>query len=247
MHPVRSLQPDLAGKIAIVTGAGRGIGAEIGRALASHGAHVFLAARTEADLQAVGEQIRSDGGLATEAPTDLRSEEQIVSLFRLVEERSGRLDILINNAGIGMYGLVADFSAEDLDRMYQVNLRGMFLCSREAVRLMSPLGAGYIISIASVLGFKGYANQAGYTATKHGVMGVTKSLAVEVQGTGIRVSAVLPGAVYTELVRSARPDLDPAELLHPEDVAGAVLYLLSLSERAAVDAIYIRRRNSSPF
>jgi len=230
-----------------VTGAGRGIGAEISRALAACGALVYLAARTEADLQTVAGEIRSAGGTAAEAVTDLSSEEQIVSLFETVRTRSGRLDVLVNNAGIGLYGHVAEAPAEDLDRMYQVNLRGTFLCSREAMRLMTPAGGGYLINIASVLGFKGYVNQGGYTATKHGVMGLTKTLAAEAQEHGIRVSAVLPGAVYTELVRSARPDLDPAELLHPEDVAGAVLYLLSLSERAAVDQIYIRRRNSSPF
>lgn len=241
------MQPDLTGKRALVTGAGRGIGAAIGRALAAHGAHVFLAARTETELQALAKEIRSSGGLATPAPLDLRSEDQIVALFDAVRKSSGVLDILINNAGIGIYGTVADFAAEDLDSMYQVNLRGMFLCCREAMRQMIPAGAGYIISISSVVGFKGYPNQAGYTATKHGVMGITKALAAEAQEHGIRVSAVLPGGVYTGLVRDARPDLDPAELLQPEDVAGAVLYLLSLSNRAAVDQIYIRRRNSSPF
>jgi 3-oxoacyl-[acyl-carrier protein] reductase len=241
------VQPDLTGRSAVVTGASRGIGAVISRTLASHGAHVFLAARTEADLGRLAGEIRSSGGSASEVATDLSSEAQIVALFDTVRERAGGLDILINNAGIGIYGKVVDFAAEDLDRMYQINLRAMFLCSREAMRLMMPAGAGYIISIASVLGFKGYPNQAGYTASKHGVMGVTKALAVEAQEHGIRVSAVLPGGVYTDLVRVARPDLDPAELLYPDDIAGAVLYLLSLSDRAAVDEIYIRRRNSSPF
>jgi len=241
------VQPDLTGKRALVTGAGRGIGAAISRALAAHGAHVFLAARTETQLQALAKEIRSSGGLATPAPLDLRSEDQIVALFDSVRKSSGVLDILINNAGIGIYGTVADFAAKDLDSMYQVNLRGMFLCCREAMRQMIPAGAGYIISIASVVGFKGYPNQAGYTATKHGIMGITKALAAEAREHGIRVSAVLPGGVYTGMVHDARPDLDPAELLQPEDVAGAVLYLLSLSNRAAVDQIYIRRRNSSPF
>jgi 3-oxoacyl-[acyl-carrier protein] reductase len=241
------VQPELTGKIAIVTGAGRGIGAGISRALAACGAHVFLAARTEADLDKVAAEIRGAGGIASTVPTDLTDEAQICRLFGAVRESAGRLDILVNNAGIGIYGHVADFSAEDLDTMYRVNLRGMFLCSREAMRLMIPAGSGYIISIASVLGFKGYPNQGGYTASKHGVMGVTKSLAVEAQEHGIRVSAVLPGAVYTELAAAARPDLDPSVLLHPEDIADAVLYLLSLSDRAAVDQIYIRRRTSSPF
>jgi 3-oxoacyl-[acyl-carrier protein] reductase len=112
---------------------------------------------------------------------------------------------------------------------------------------MSPRRQGYIINISSVVGFKGYPNQAAYTATKHGVMGITKSLAVEAQPHGIRVSAVLPGGVDTALAAAGRPDLDRSVLLQPRDIAQAVLYLLSLSERAAVDEIYIRRRSSAPF
>jgi 3-oxoacyl-[acyl-carrier protein] reductase len=241
------VQPELSGKTALVTGAGRGIGAEIARALGACGATVFLAARTRTDLEKVAQGIRARGGSASVTPADITDEAQVRSLFASIREAGGGLDILINNAGIGVYGRVAEFAAEDLDRMYQVNLRGLFLCCREAMRMMMPAKSGYIISIASVLGFKGYANQGGYTASKHGVMGLTKSLAVEAQEHGIRVSAVLPGAVYTELAGAARPDLDPSVLLHPDDVAGAVLYLLSLSDRAAVDEIYIRRRKSSPF
>ena len=113
--------------------------------------------------------------------------------------------------------------------------------------MMAPAGRGTIVNISSVVGFKGYPNQAAYTATKHAVMGLTKSLAVEAQPQGIRVSAVLPGGVDTDLVRQARPDLDPAILLAPDDVAQAVMYLLSLSDRAAVDQIYLRRWSSKPF
>jgi 3-oxoacyl-[acyl-carrier protein] reductase len=112
---------------------------------------------------------------------------------------------------------------------------------------MEPRRRGYIINISSVVGFKGYVNQAAYAATKHGIMGLTKALALEAQPHGIRVSVVLPGGVDTELVRAARPDLDPKDLLQPDDIAQTVLYLLSLSDRAAVDQIYIRRRNSQPF
>jgi 3-oxoacyl-[acyl-carrier protein] reductase len=101
--------------------------------------------------------------------------------------------------------------------------------------------------IASVVGYKGYANQSAYTCSKHAVMGLAKALAVEAQPHGIRVCAVLPGGVATEMVREARPDLDPADLLDPDDVAQAVAYLLSLSPRAAVDQIVLRRAKSAPF
>ena len=240
------MQPDLTGQIAVVTGGGRGIGRAIGRALADAGARVIAAARTAAEIQAVADEIAAEGGQADAVPTDLADEASIQSLFATVRERWGRLDILVNNAGVGRYGPVADFLVKDLDQVIAVNLRGTFLCCQEAMRMMVPAGRGYIVNVSSVVGFKGYPNQAAYTATKHGVMGLTKSLAVEAQAHGIRASAVLPGGVDTDLVRQARPDLDPSVLLAPQDVAQAVLFLLSLSERAAVDQVYIRRRASKP-
>jgi len=241
------VQPDLSDQVAIVTGAGRGIGRAIARAVADAGARVAVAARTETEIQAVADEIARAGGQALAVPTDLADEASLRALFAAAADRWGRLDVLVNNAGVGRYGPVADFPVEDLDQVIAVNLRGTFLCCQEAVRMMAPAGRGTIVNISSVVGFKGYPNQAAYTATKHAVMGLTKSLAVEAQPQGIRVSAILPGGVDTDLVRQARPDLDPAILLAPDDVAQAVMYLLSLSDRAAVDQIYLRRWSSKPF
>lgn len=241
------MTPDLSGQVAIVTGGGRGIGRAIALALGAHGARVACAARTESEIAAVARKIADAGGEALAHPVDLADERGIQELFERVAEECGRLDVLVNNAGIGRFGPVAEFEAADLDAVLAVNLRGTFLCCREAMRRMIPGGSGTIINVSSVVGFKGYPNQAAYTASKHGIMGLTKSLAVEAQAHGIRVSAVLPGGVDTGLVGDARPDLDRAALLRPEDVAQSVLYLLSLSDRAAVDQIYIRRRSSRPF
>jgi 3-oxoacyl-[acyl-carrier protein] reductase len=238
---------DLSGQSALVTGAGRGIGRAIGSALASAGARVFLAARTTDQLESAAREIRQHGGTAVPAPTDLSKEEDIQSLFQRISDQAGGLDILVNNAGVGFFGPLAEFSSSDFDRVMQVNTKATFLCCQQALRLMIPKRKGYIINISSVVGFKGYPNQAAYTASKHAVMGLTKSLAVEAQEQGIRVSAVLPGGVDTKMVAEARPDLDPKILLQPEDIAHTVLYLLSLSDRAAVDQIYIRRRGSQPF
>lgn len=241
------MEPRLEGKVALVTGGGRGIGRAISKALAAAGAHVVVTARTQGQIDAVAKEIADAGGAAAAMAMDLAEESSVRRVFAAVRERLGRLDVLVNNAGIGLYGPVKDVPLEDLDRMVGVNLRGTFLCCQEAMRIMAPQKSGYIINISSVVGFKGYPKQAGYAATKHGVMGLTKSLAVEAQEHGIRTSAILPGGVDTAMVREARPDLDPAILLQPEDVAQAVLYLLSLSDRAAVDEIYIRRRTSQPF
>jgi 3-oxoacyl-[acyl-carrier protein] reductase len=238
---------DLADKVAVVTGAGRGIGRAIATELAKAGAHVIAAARTASELDTVASELVAAGHDARAVPTDVSAESSVAALFALIARDYGRLDILINNAGVGLYGPVADFSVADFDTVMNVNVRGAFLCSQQALRLMLPRRSGYIINLSSVVGFKGYVNQGAYSASKHAIMGLTKVMAAEAQKHGIRVSVILPGGVDTGLVGNARPDLRREELLQPADIAAAVLYLLSLSDRAAVDEIYIRRRNSQPW
>ena len=238
---------ELEGKVAVVTGAGRGIGRAISVALGRARAAVVVTARTAEQIDAAAREITDAGGQAVAIGADVAQESDICSLFDQVRQRFGRLDVLINNAGLGLFGLVEDLAAADFDQVVAVNLRGPFLCCREAMRMMIPQAGGTIINISSVVGFKGYPNQSAYAATKHGVMGLTKSLAAEAQKHGIRISAILPGGVYTDLIRAARPDLDPSVLMQPEDIAQTVMYLLSLSDNAAVDQIYIRRRASQPF
>jgi 3-oxoacyl-[acyl-carrier protein] reductase len=238
---------DLRGSVALVTGASRGIGRSTSVALAEAGAHVVMSARSGDVLDSVKAGIEGRGGRATVVPADLAAEADIESLFRKVKSGPGRLDILVNNAGIGLWGKLVDFPIGDFDRLVAVNVRGMYLCCQQALRLMIPAKRGFIINISSVVGFKGYPKQSAYTATKHAVMGLTKSLAVEVQEHNIHVSAILPGGVDTGFIGDARPDLDRSVLMPPEDIANTVLYLLSLSDRAWVDEIYIRRRTGTPF
>ena len=237
----------LDGQVALVTGAGRGIGRAIATALAGAGAHVVVAARTAAEIEAVANQISANGGAATAIPVDITNEASVEALFRKLSDELGRLDILVNNAGLGLFGTVKDSPPDEFERVVEVNLNGTFLCCQQALRMMTEQHSGYIINISSVVGFKGYANQAAYTASKHGVMGLTKAVAVEAQPDGIRVSVISPGGTDTEMIAQARPDIDRSTLMPPDDIANTVLYLLSLSDRAHVDEIYIRRRASSPF
>jgi 3-oxoacyl-[acyl-carrier protein] reductase len=230
-----------------VTGAGRGIGRAVAVALAEAGARVVAAARTVAEIESLAREQSAAGRDVRALAVDIGSEDSILALFKQIEQHYGSLDVLVNNAGIGIYGPVAEFNSADFDRLMNVNVRGPFLCSREALKLMVPRRSGYIINVSSVVGFKGYVNQGAYSASKHAIMGLTKVLAVEAQKHGIRVSVISPGGVDTGLVGNARPDLKREELLRPEDIAGTVLYLLSLSDRAAIDEIYIRRRTSAPF
>lgn len=242
-----SINLDLSGQTAIVTGAGRGIGRATALSLAENGAAVVLAARTAPQIESVAEEITANGGTALPVVCDIAREEDIQNLFTRLDAFSNQLDIIINNAAIGRYGLFQEFSTSDLDDLLAVNVRGTYICCREALLRMIPQKKGAIINISSVVGIKGYQNQSAYTASKHAIVGMTKSLAVEAQRYNIRVSVIHPGGVDTQLVRDARPDLAPEILMQPEDIAHAILFLLSLSERCAVDEIAIRRRGSSPF
>ena len=238
---------DLKNRVALITGASRGIGRGISLMLADSGVHVILTARSMDKLQKVKEEITSRGGNATVIPTDIAKEQDIKTLFKIIKDKFGRLDIVINNAGIGIWGKLVDFSIEDFDKIMNINVRGTYLCCQQAMKMMITQKNGYIINISSVVGFKGYPNQSAYTASKHAIMGLTKSLAVEAQEHNIRISAILPGGVETDLSVKARPDLDRSLLILPEDIAKTVLYLLSLSDRAMVDQIFVRRMSSSPF
>lgn len=242
-----SIQVDLKGKIAIVTGAGRGIGRAIALALGKNGAMVVAAARTESEITAVSDEIIKKGGASTPFRCDISNEPQINQLFSFVTKEFQQIDILVNDAGIGRYGAMQDFPTHSLDELLDINVRGTYLCCREALRQMIQRRSGTIINISSVVGIKGYRNQSAYTASKHAVVGMTKSLAAEAQQYHIRTSVIHPGGVDTGLVADARPDLDRSVLMQPEDIAYAVLFLLGLSERCAVDEIYIRRRSSIPF
>jgi len=238
---------ELKGKIVLVTGASKGIGKNISTTLAKEDAIVVLTSRNKEMLGKVQEEIHSSGGKAIVIPADISKEKEVLNLFSNIRDQFGRLDILINNAAALVTGGMLDFSLKDYDKIMDTNLRGLFMCCQQALKLMLPRKNGYIINISSVVGFKGYAGQSAYTASKHGVMGITKSLAAEVYKDGIYVSAILPGGVDTELAWYARPDIDRSVLISPKDIADTVAYLLHLSDTAWVDQIYIHRKAAQPF
>jgi 3-oxoacyl-[acyl-carrier protein] reductase len=224
---------DLQHQTALVTGANRGIGKAIAENLAAAGVTVLAGVRQAGTAPAGCQEII----------LDVADEASVQQAFSKIDT----LDILINNAGIGRYGDLADFSSADFDAVLQTNLRGVFLCSRAAMQLMRPQNSGYIICIGSVVSVKGYPQQAAYTASKHGVLGLCKSLAVEAQAANIRVSAVLPGGVDTDMVAQARPDLDRSGLIQAADIAHTVRFLLTLPSSCAIDQIALRRPGASPF
>ena len=238
---------ELEGKIALVTGASMGIGKSISIALAREGAVVLIAARTLAKLKETKKEIESFGGKAFIIRTDLAEQRQIEVLFENIKKEFGRLDIIINNAAITVTGKLIDFSTEDFDRLINVNLKAVYLCCQHALRIMVPQKSGLIINISSNVVYKGYPAQSIYSATKSGVLAITKSIANEHQQDGISVAIIHPGAVDTVLATQARPDIDRKLLIRPEDIADTVLYMLKLSDTAWVDEIIVRRKSAKPF
>ena len=202
----------LAGQVAIVTGASRGIGRAIARALAGAGVSVALAARSARALEELADEIQSRGGRALAVPTDLARDSDLPALIETSVAELGRLDILVNNAGLGIYGPIDRTTDKQWDVIMAVNARAPFILCREAIPHLREAGGGAIVNVASVLGVKGYVRQGAYTASKHAMMGFSKVLAQEVQGDGIRVHTICPGGVDTEMATNARPDLDRSAL-----------------------------------
>lgn len=237
----------LNGRVAIVTGANGGIGRAIALSLAGQGARLALAARRAPALQAVRAEIEASGGQAACVPTDVSREREVVRLVQDTVARFGRLHIVVNNAGLGIFGPLAEMTAEQWDSVMAVNARGPFLLCREAIPYLRQQPQSFIVNISSVVGIKGYANQAAYSASKHALMGMSAALAKEVQPDGIRVHAICPGGVDTPMVRQARPDLDPSGLMDPQEIADLVLFLVTREGNAVVDQVHVRRAASTPW
>jgi len=187
------------GRVAVVTGAGRGLGAAIAEELAARGAAVVVADRSEEHAQASAARLRSAGGRATPLVADVSDPGQVTALFDATLREHGRLDVLVNNAGVGAVAPSEELAQEVWSRTLAVNLTGTFLCAQAAARHMLPAGRGVIVNIGSVFAVTGMPMRAAYAASKHAVVGLTKVLATEWADRGVRVVAVDPAYVRTAL------------------------------------------------
>lgn len=225
---------DLKGKVAVVTGASRGIGLEIAKTLASCGARVAIVSTKE--RPEVAEQVAKDSGAEAKSfACDVSDAEQVESVFKAILEAFGQIDILVNNAGITRDGLMMRMKDADFDDVIRTNLRSAFLCTRAVIRHMMGRRQGRIVNMASINGIRAQAGQSNYAASKAGVIGLTKTNSMEFAGRGITVNAVAPGCIATDMTAKLTQEtlekfknaIPLKRMGEPKDVANAVAFLVS--------------------
>ena len=226
---------ELQNKVALVTGGAQGIGKTIGEELTKAGAHVVLGDVNLEGAQLTAEAINNNGGSASAIKIDVSNATEVQQVFDIIMKDKKPVDIVVNNAGITRDGLMLRMKEIDWDLVLDINLKGSFLCSQQAAKQMMKQKSGVIVNISSIVGVMGNFGQANYSASKAGVIGLTKTLAREVASRGIRVNAVAPGFIDTEMTRTLDETIRQklieqiplSRLGLPEDVARCVSFLVS--------------------
>jgi len=232
--------PDLTGKVAIVTGSTKGIGLAIAEHLVRAGASVVVSSRSEGDVRETAERLGTFAdGKVLGVPCDVRDPEACASLVQETVARLGRLDVLVNNAGLGIFKPIADMSVDEWRTQIDTNLGGVFYCSKAAVPHLSATGDGWIINIGSLAGRNTFAGGTGYNASKFGLVGMTEAMMLDIRHEDVRVSLIMPGSVNTWFNgREQKADRDWR--LQADDCALAVMQLLEYPKEAHVSRIEMR-------
>ncbi len=229
-------------KVVVVTGGGRGIGRAICRRFAATGAHTIAAARTEEQLNETQSLIQRDGGSCSTCVTDVADRQQVAALMAFAEREHGRLDVLINNAGVALNAPIEDCDPEVFDALDAVNIRGVFHACRAAWPMLRRGGEGVIVNISSVAACDPFPGFAAYGASKAFVEALTRGLATEGKEAGIRVYCVGPGAVDTQMLRGPFPDFPAEQCLQPDDIAETVYQMTQPACRYAVgQTLYVNK------
>src|SRR3954454_6644067 len=239
---------DLSGKVVAVTGASSGIGEATALACARAGAAVSLAARRDDRISQLAERIQADGGTAVAIATDVGEEDQARAFVQQTGEQLGRLDALINNAGVMLLGPIDGAPTDEWRRMIHANVFGVLYCTHAALPLMRAQGSGHIVTISSVAGRVARAGSGVYNLTKHGVGAFSEALRQEVSADNIRVTLIEPGAVDTELAGHNRPEIQEGmrarwgdmERMEAEDIADAITYVVTRPRRVAINEVLLR-------
>lgn len=233
----------LAGKVALVTGASRGIGRATARLLAENGAHVVVTARTQEALETLAAEIEALGRQAVVVPADVSEIQGVEYLKEAVDGSFAKVDILVNNAGVGKYGSLNEITVEDYDWMMNSNMRSSFLCTKAFLPGMQERQEGWIVFVGSVAGLKGLPGEAVYNATKFAQYGFAQALDYETRKQGVKVTYLAPGGVHTHFAfGTGRTEGDPVleEMMEPETVAEAVLFAVTQPEKARVFLVGMR-------
>jgi 3-oxoacyl-[acyl-carrier protein] reductase len=231
----------LLNKVTLVTGSSSGIGKAIALRFGEEGAKIVVAARRKALCEQTARQICQKGGDAFVIQADVSHEKQVDLLFEKAIHQYGRVDIVVNNAGIFGGRRIAETTTKAFDDVMNVNLRGTFLCCRAAFKQMKKQGGGTIINMSSVAGVQAWAGTGIYSASKHGVMALTRALADEGKAFNIRVSAICPGGVADELVDATEEEILRSEKISPFDIAETAVYLATLGRFTVVHQIVVDR------
>lgn len=228
----------LEGKTAVVTGGTRGIGYAVAHALAQAGVRVAICGRSQNGIDRAIQELKATTGMEVVGqPADVSNANQVTSFFEYVEARFGRLDVLVNNAGLGIFGPVADLSIEDWRTVLDTNLNGVFYCCRAALPLLRRVGGASIVNISSLAGKNAFAGGAAYNASKFGLNGFSEALLLDHRNDKIRVTYIMPGSVATEF-RQGGGEADWK--IAPEDIADLVVTVLRMPERTMVSRIEVR-------
>jgi len=231
----------MAEKAALVTGGSSGIGLAIAKVLVEAGYAVTIASRRPEKLATAAAELRALGGTVVEAPADLSTEQGVVDVVARHRAELGRLDLLVNNAGMGVAGDVGDLQTKHIDLQLALNIKAVILFYREALPLLRAAGAEHgnalVVNVSSITGKRGHRHISVYSATKHAVVGFTQSMDAELAGDGIKSCAPCPAYVDTELADYKKGELPAEEMITVDDVAGAVRFLVGLSRTCAIPEI----------
>ena len=222
----------LKDRIAIITGAGRGIGRATALAFAREGGDIVLAARTESEIKSVASEIEKLGRRALPIKTDVQKKNEVENLVSDTINKFGKVDILVNNAGVAIHNPIHKIREEDWDLTMAVNLKGVFLCTQAVFSLMCEQRYGHIVNVSSVSGKYGHVNGGAYCASKFAVIGLTETTNNEGRPHGVKASVVCPGPVDTKMRRDNHPDDIVENLTQPEDVADLILFHVTQSPQA---------------
>lgn len=231
----------LSGKIAVVTGGTRGIGRAIAERLVREGASVAICGRTKESVSRAVQELETAGGAIFGQAADVTRVEDVRKFFQAVDDRFGGLDVLVNNAGAGVFRKVGEMSPEDWHRNIDLNLNGPFYCTREALPRFERRGGGFVVNISSLAGKNAFSGGAGYNASKFGLTGFSEALLLDHRNDNIRVSYIMPGSVATEFSGSPTDRSgDTSWMIAPQDVAEVVALVLRMPARTMVSRVEMR-------